>query len=185
MTDFTKMSDTDVITCHVRPKHPRFNSDILDLPERIDHEMDVQRLNKREIHRLLHTCEVFDEDGDMITFDCMNGRYPQLPAEEPVKPEPTPDEPGKDEPENPSEGGGEENPENPGEGGEENPEQPGGGEEENPENPGEGGGSEEPENPGEGGEENPDKPGDKEPENPNPPSGGGGQYWEDLGDLLG
>lgn len=173
MVDFTKMSRTDTINVHFVPKEPRINSDILQLPDRIKEECDLENLNKAEIMRLLTIGTLTDEDGDLITLEAINGSIPQVPS----NPSDNPDKPGE----------GEDDPEQPGEGGEDGPEDPGEDPGEDPENPGEGGEDpedpedpgEDPENPGEGG-------GDEEPEQPNPPSGGGGGLiWEDLGDLLG
>ena len=60
------MTNTETKKVKIIPKQPRFISDILQLPARIDEEMKLE-LNVREIVRCMQFGNVFDEEGNLLT----------------------------------------------------------------------------------------------------------------------
>lgn len=55
------MNNTDTKTVRIIPKQPRFISDILKLPARIDEEITI-KLNAREIVRCMQYADVYEGD---------------------------------------------------------------------------------------------------------------------------
>lgn len=65
------MTNTETKLVKIVPKQPRFISDILELPARIDEEIELE-LNIREIIRCMQYADVYDENGVVLTpFDIM------------------------------------------------------------------------------------------------------------------
>lgn len=60
------MTNTETKKVKIIPKQPRFISDILQLPARIDEEMELE-LNVREIVRCMQFGNVFDEEDNLLT----------------------------------------------------------------------------------------------------------------------
>lgn len=62
------MNNTETKTVKIVPKQPRFISDILNLPDRIDEEMELE-LNVREIVRCMQYADVYENDVLLTPFD--------------------------------------------------------------------------------------------------------------------
>ena len=62
------MTNTETKKVKIIPKQPRFISDILQLPARIDEEMQLE-LNVREIIRCMQFADVYDEETMMPLWD--------------------------------------------------------------------------------------------------------------------
>lgn len=62
------MNNTETKKVRIVPKQPRFISDILDLPERIDEEIELE-LNIREIIRCMQYADIYEEDKLLTPFD--------------------------------------------------------------------------------------------------------------------
>lgn len=60
------MTNTETKKVKIIPKQPRFISDILQLPARIDEEMQLE-LNVREIIRCMQFADVYDEEDTLLT----------------------------------------------------------------------------------------------------------------------
>lgn len=60
------MTNTETKKVKIIPKQPRFISDILQLPARIDEEMQLD-LNVREIIRCMQFADVYDEEDTLLT----------------------------------------------------------------------------------------------------------------------
>lgn len=60
------MTNTETKKVKIIPKQPRFISDILHLPARIDEEMQLE-LNVREIIRCMQFADVYDEEDTLLT----------------------------------------------------------------------------------------------------------------------
>lgn len=60
------MTNTETKKVKIIPKQPRFISDILKLPARIDEEMQLE-LNVREIIRCMQFADVYDEEDTLLT----------------------------------------------------------------------------------------------------------------------
>lgn len=60
------MTNTETKKVKIIPKQPRFISDILKLPARIDEEMQLE-LNVREITRCMQFADVYDEEDTLLT----------------------------------------------------------------------------------------------------------------------
>ena len=60
------MTNTETKKVKIIPKQPRFISDILQLPARIDEEIQLE-LNVREIIRCMQFADVYDEEDTLLT----------------------------------------------------------------------------------------------------------------------
>lgn len=60
------MTNTETKKVKIIPKQPRFISDILQLPARIDEEMQLE-LNVREIIRCMQFADIYDEEDTLLT----------------------------------------------------------------------------------------------------------------------
>ena len=60
------MTNIETKKVKIIPKQPRFISDILKLPARIDEEMQLE-LNVREIIRCMQFADVYDEEDTLLT----------------------------------------------------------------------------------------------------------------------
>ena len=60
------MNNTETKLVKIIPKQPRFISDILKLPARIDEEIQIE-LNIREIVRCMQYADIYDENDKPIT----------------------------------------------------------------------------------------------------------------------
>lgn len=84
------MTNTETKTVRIVPKYPKYISDILQLPERIDEEMTLE-LNVKEIVRCMQYADLYDEDNNLLTPENFNE------SKEEVVDEPAPEPPTEEE----------------------------------------------------------------------------------------
>lgn len=80
------MTNTETKTVRIVPKCPKYISDILQLPERIDEEMTLE-LNVKEIVRCMQYADLYDEDNNLLTPENFNESKEEV-VDEPEVPDP-------------------------------------------------------------------------------------------------